>query len=247
MPRKAREKGRAGIYHIMQRGINQQQIFEDDEDNEKLLDVLGECKILSGFELFAYCLMGNHTHFLMKTHEEELDRIFKRIGARYVYWYNNKYQRCGHLYQDRFRSETIESDRQFLAVLRYIHQNPVKANLCGSVGKYKWSSYNEYLGESRIVDRDYALEMIGVDEFIKFNNSSNNDNFLDNRAKTYLLTDGAIKAMMRELCNCDTVEGFQRFNSKERDYYLKKLREKGASIRQISRLTGISKGIVQRR
>jgi len=183
----------------------------------------------------------------MRTHEEELDQIFKRIGARYVYWYNNKYQRCGHLYQDRFRSETIESDRQFLAVLRYIHQNPVKANLCGSVGKYKWSSYNEYLGESRIVDRDYALEMIGVDEFIKFNNSSNNDNFLDNRAKTYLLTDGAIKAMMRELCNCDTVEGFQRFNSKERDYYLKKLREKGASIRQISRLTGISKGIVQRR
>jgi len=141
----------------------------------------------------------------------------------------------------------LTSDRQFLAVLRYIHQNPVKANLCGSVGKYKWSSYNEYLGESRIVDRDYALEMIGVDEFIKFNNSSNNDNFLDNRAKTYLLTDSAIKAMMRELCNCDTVEGFQRFNSKERDYYLKKLREKGASIRQISRLTGISKGIVQRR
>jgi len=218
MPRKAREKSRAGTYHIMQRGINQQQIFEDEEDNEKLLEVLQECKVISGFELFAYCLMGNHTHFLMKTHEEELDQIFKRVGARYVYWYNNKYQRSGHLFQDRFKSEAIESDRQFLAVLRYIHQNPVKANLCESISKYRWSSYNEYLGESKIIDCYYALEMIELYEFIKFNNSSNNDNYLDNRTKTYILADSAIKAIMREICDCDTVEGFQRFNIKERDF-----------------------------
>ena len=66
MPRKARTKSESGIYHVMLRGINQQVIFEDEEDNQKFLEVLNDCKAVSGYKLFAYCLMGNHIHLLIK-------------------------------------------------------------------------------------------------------------------------------------------------------------------------------------
>ena len=120
MPRQSRKQSESGIYHIMLRGINQQQVFEDEEDNEKFIAVLKDCKLISEYKIFAYCLMGNHLHLLMKVENEKSDQIFKRIGARYVYWYNWKYQRKGHLFQDRFKSEPIDDDLYFLAVLRYI-------------------------------------------------------------------------------------------------------------------------------
>ena len=121
MPRKISQ---SGIYHVMLRGINQQQIFESSEDYEKFIQMIEICKTISKFKIFAYCLMGNHIHLLIKQESEPLEQIFKRMGGRFVYWYNTKYQRSGHLFQDRFKSEPVEDDRYFLTVLRYIHQNP---------------------------------------------------------------------------------------------------------------------------
>ena len=124
MPRNARKQSKSGIFHVMLRGINRQVIFQDDEDCEKYLQCLVECQKLSGFQLYAYCLMGNHVHLLLEEKKEPLSQIFKRLGVRYVYWYNWKYKRTGHLFQDRFKSEPVEDDSYFLAVLRYIFQNP---------------------------------------------------------------------------------------------------------------------------
>jgi len=246
MPRPARVKGDSGIYHVVLRGINQQTIFEDDEDNEKFLEVLEVCKKASGFELHAYCLMGNHIHLLIRTLSDGLDTIFKRIGVKYVYWYNWKYQRVGHLFQDRFRSEPVETDRYFLTVLRYIHQNPIKAGICNAVDGYKWSSYNEYVGECRIIDREFTLEMAGLDGFIKLNQVETEEVCLDNDAKRLRLTDVAAKRIMIELCGSATVEDFQHFDAKQRSLYIKKFKEHSISIRQISRLTGVSRSIVER-
>ena len=144
MPRQARKKSENGIYHIMLRGINQQQIFEDEEDYAKFLDILKECKEISEYKVFAYCLMGNHIHLLVKEGTENLEQMFKRICGRFVYWYNTKYRRVGHLFQDRFKSEPVDSERYFFTVLRYIHQNPVKAGICKRVEDYIYSSYSEY-------------------------------------------------------------------------------------------------------
>ena len=83
---------------------------------------------------------GIHVHFLLKTVEEPLEMIFKRIGCRYVYWYNLKHQRSGHLFQDRYKSEIIENESYFLTVLRYIIQNPMKAGIEAAPGNYPWSS-----------------------------------------------------------------------------------------------------------
>ena len=92
MPRQARKKSESGIYHVMLRGINQQQIFEDTEDCDKFIQILQESKAVSDFKIFAYCLMSNHIHLLIKFEKEPIEQVFKRIGARYVYWFNVKYQ-----------------------------------------------------------------------------------------------------------------------------------------------------------
>ena len=136
MPRKARIESKSGIYHIMLRGINRQQIFEDDEDFEKFLWVMKDVKQLSRFKLYGYCLMGNHIHLLLKPENEPLELIFRRIGSKYVYWYNLKYQRTGHLFQDRFKSEPVNDEKYLMTVLRYIHQNPTKAKLAKKIEDY---------------------------------------------------------------------------------------------------------------
>ena len=117
MPRKARVKSKTGIYHMILRGVNRQVIFESKEDGEKFLDTLKECKKKSGYELYGYCLMNNHIHLLIKENQEDLGTIMKRIGASYVYWYNWKYERVGHLFQDRYKSEVVEDEKYLLNVL----------------------------------------------------------------------------------------------------------------------------------
>ena len=148
MPRQPREKSESGIYHIMLRGINQQVIFEDYEDYSKFIETIETYKAVSEYKVFAYCLMSNHIHILLKVEKEGLDLIMKRIAGSYVYWYNWKYYRKGHLFQDRFKSEPVEDDEYFLTVLRYIHQNPIKAGITKTIDDYKFSSYNSSRGNA---------------------------------------------------------------------------------------------------
>jgi len=246
VPRAARKKSETGVYHVTLRGINQQQIFEDEEDNEKFLQIMEECKKVSGFELYAFCLMGNHIHLLLKVVAEDVDQIIKRIGVRYVFWYNWKYQRAGHLFQDRFKSEPVENDRYLLAVVRYIHQNPIKANICDRLEDYRWSSFNEYVGSRRIADCDAILEIIGMDEFLKLNKTMSNDSDIDDYTPRVRVTDDEARATIIRICNFSSFDDFRSITRKERDLYLSKIKNCGISIRQISRLTGVSKAIVER-
>ena len=134
MPRKAREKSSTGIYHVVLRGINRQIIFEEDEDYQKLLQTLQEYKETSGYEIYGYCFMSNHIHLLIKEGEEDLGIVFRRIGARYVYWYNWKYNRRGHLFQDRYKSEAVENRTQGDGSFVLIYILPYgKITACGGV------------------------------------------------------------------------------------------------------------------
>lgn len=247
MSRQARKKSESGIYHIMLRGINQQQIFEDAEDYDKFLDILKECKEICGFQLFAYCLMGNHIHLLIKEGPESLEQIFKRICGRFVYWYNIKYRRVGHLFQDRFKSEPVDTDKYFLTVVRYIHQNPVKAKLCRRVEDYRYSSYSECLCNGELVDAEYVLRFCTVEEFAGLNSEIVETECIDISEKQVTrVTDEQAKLLIKKVSKCDNVSDFQNLETSKRDKYLKKLKEKGLSIRQLSRLTGVSFSIVRK-
>jgi len=247
MPRQARKKSENGIYHVMLRGINQQQIFEDKEDNLKFLEVLNDYKAISGYEIFAYCLMGNHVHLLIKVGKEDLCQIFKRIGGRFVYWYNLKYKRSGHLFQDRFKSEPIDDDSYFLTVIRYIHNNPVKAGLSKTANEYQYSSYNEYTNTdlNQTVNTKFALNIIDIKQFVKFHIEENEDKCLEIEVN-FRLTDKEAWEIIKKTSKCKSPDQFQNLDVISRDKNLKKLKEKGLSIRQLSRLTGISKGIIEK-
>ena len=247
MPRLPRQKSDSGIYHIMLRGINQQVIFEDDEDYFKFVETLENYKAVSGYKVFAYCLMSNHIHALIKVEKEDLDLIMKRIAGSYVYWYNWKYYRKGHLFQDRFKSEPIEDDSYFLTVLRYIHQNPVKAGIVKSIDDYRFSSYNDYIEEdSDIVDLDFAFSLLKKDAFIAFNNEKNDDICLDIDPKEFRINDSDAREIIKKVSKCDNATEFQELPQEKRDKYIRKLKERGLSIRQISRLTGVSFAIVRK-
>ena len=106
MPRYARKRSSTGIYHVMLKGIDGRDIFLDDEDKEKFIENMLKARDKGNFELYAYCLMDNHLHILIKE-SEGIGTSIKRIAVGYVQWHNNKYGRIGHLFQNRYLSEPV--------------------------------------------------------------------------------------------------------------------------------------------
>jgi len=104
MPRQKRLLSPTHIYHVMVRGNSGRDIFLDDEDRKRLLRIIETKKKEEGFILFAYCLMNNHFHLLLKENRDNISQIMKKINTTYALYFNKKYQLSGHLFQNRFRS-----------------------------------------------------------------------------------------------------------------------------------------------
>jgi len=171
----------------------------------------------------------------------------KRLATRFVYWYNIKYQRVGHLFQDRFKSEPVEDDSYFLTVIRYIHQNPIKAGFCKSLSDYKYSSYNEFVTHKCMVDCDFVFNIIDKEQFVDFNNQSVFDKCLDVEDKPIVrVTDEQAQKIIFKFSKCNSVAQFQNLENSLKEKYIKKFHEKGISVRQIVRLCGETKGIVEK-
>lgn len=266
MARQARKHSESGIYHVMLRGINHQTIFEDNEDEDKYLELLRIYKKRCGFDLYGYCLMGNHVHLLLKEAArnsvvtvngvdldagpgESLETVFKRIGVAYVIYFNRKYKRSGHLFQDRFRSEPVESDAYLLMALRYIHRNPVKAGICQRPEDYKKSSYGEYLQDkdNAAADTGFVLGMITREQLLEYTEQDNNDQFLDmETADSLPKTDTEAKDILLVLSGCKSASDFQKLKKPDREAYMRQLNEAGINIAQIARITGYSRQIIYR-
>ena len=250
MPRGTRKKSTTGIYHVVLRGINKQRIFEDTQDYRKFLETIKTNKDKSGYTLFAYCLMSNHIHLLIKEGNESLGNTFRRIGASFVYWYNWKYSRCGHLFQDRYKSEPVETDSYFLTVLRYIHQNPIKAGIVKEIEQYPWSSYQEYITKPEICDTAFALKLFSEDYqeafalWQEFNQVENNDRCLEYDDGTKL-NDKEAKELILNIVDVKIPTEIQRYEKQKRNLIIKTLKNQGLPVRQIARLTGISYGIIR--
>lgn len=247
MPRTARRKSESGIYHIMHRGINKQNIFEDRQDYIKMLELIKGCEEKGGAEIYAYCLMSNHIHLLIKEGKEPIETTIKRLAGGYAYWFNTKYSRSGHLFQDRYRSEPVEDDEYFLTVLRYIHFNPVKAGLCSKPESYQYSSYSEYLNGGGIINGELVKGMLPGKEFEKFHKKENDDSGVELIEKERSrISDEKAARIMRNLTKFQSAEEFQSIEQKKKNALIAKLKDNGLSIRQISRLTGESYYTIQR-
>lgn len=231
----------------MLRGINGKTIFVDDEDNKRFIQAVNRAKRNGNFLLYAYCLMGNHVHLLIKENEK-IGKSIKRIAVSFVQWYNKKYARYGHLFQNRFNSETVEDDTYLLVVLRYIHQNPVKAGICKLPGEYEWSSYPKYIkrynGKQVNIDAGFIDDyFVDRDSFELFMQEINNDDCLEYKCKKRLSDQELKERIIEEF----EVAGLANVSKTDRDKMICAIKkETDASIRQLSRILGIGRGVVAR-
>lgn len=145
MPRALRINVKDLIYHVFARGNNRDPIFFDSTDFERFLTNLERYREKFTFTLYAYCLLPNHFHLLLRSGKTSLSQIMQALLTAYTMYVNKKYHRVGHIFQGRFKSIVVEKDSYLLQVLRYIHLNPVKAGMVETVEEYPWSSYLKYL------------------------------------------------------------------------------------------------------
>jgi len=259
MPRQQRILSETGIYHVMMRGNERKNLFLDEADKQRFIETVFFKKKETGFHIYAYCLMDNHVHMALKEPPEGLASMMKRINTSYAYYFNEKHQRTGHLFQDRFKSEPIENDRYLLAVVRYIHNNPVKAGIVEEPDQYKWSSYHEYLSESNPngnrVETALILSIMAsdlktaIEEFKAFSLVQEECRFIDiedsrtwtwEEGKAYL--DGYLKSRWSEKGLGELMN-----NKSTRTEVIADLKENtGLSVREIAGLLGINRGLVQK-
>jgi putative transposase len=168
MPRAARIKSPVDMYHVMSRSISEISLFRDDEDRDKYLQLLSKYKSLYIFKVYAYCLMTTHIHLIIDCGGSDISKIMKSINQCYASYYNRKYNRHGHVFQDRFKSKVINSDRYLKVLSAYIHSNPSNAEDPFKILTYKYSSLSIYLGKQtspyEILDCSFVLKQFGSSE-----------------------------------------------------------------------------------
>ncbi len=158
MARPPRIQFPGAFYHIIVRGNQRQDIFIDDHDRAEYLKRLKHYKKEHGFILYAYVLMPNHVHLLIETINAPVSKIMQLINFTYTRYFNKKYGKVGHLFQGRYKSFLCDRDEYLLALVKYIHLNPLRAKMVERPHDYKWSSHHDYIsGSSGIVNTDKVL------------------------------------------------------------------------------------------
>jgi len=243
--RRARKYSNTGFYHIVIRGVNKQNIFFDDPDKEKFLSFLKFYSKKYKVQVHAFCLMNNHVHMLLETKGKTISFFMQTFTSVYARFFNRKYDRIGHLFQDRFASEVIEDSQYFMTVFRYIIQNPEKAGMSPKE-KYKWSSYNYYKKTSDLIQHKTALEVFkNKNKLYKFLDQKNNDLCLEielrpSEKENFYIT------RIKEVFQTNSTFISPELPAKELYMKIKKLRQSKISINTISRLTGLPRGLIQK-
>ena len=249
-------------FHVMMCGINHQNIFEEPEDYYQFIATLDRMRVHydeegspSGINCayYAYCLMSNHFHLLIREREERLGETIKRIAGSYVYYYNRKYGRDGHLFKERFKSEPVNDMSYFTTLLRYIHQNPVKAGIVEHVREYEFSSWGEYDGSVdsvfQICDTATVLRRKPYEQLNDLMNEMLPDTVrcldIEDSSRSRP-SDDQVWQMIIEMVGVTNSSAFQVLEDKSKRMVLKELKDKGASYRQLERLTGVGRGLIQK-
>lgn len=164
MGRRPRVEYRGAVYHVIQRGNNREYIFRNKQDKFFLLEHLKHYKEVMDFDILGYVIMDNHYHLMLKTVDAPLKDIMHRINTRFSKQFNQRNNRTGHVFENRYKSLLVMDDAYLLSLLRYIHQNPVQAKICQKIQDYPWSSDRFYRRSegNKMVDIDLILERFSV-------------------------------------------------------------------------------------
>lgn len=248
-----REQSEADLYHVYARGTGRRLIFEDEIDRIQYCRRMSRILDETQGSLYAWCLMGNHVHFVAKMQIEALSAFVKRLNGGYARYFNGRHGRSGHLFESRFGSEPIKTDEQLMTAVRYVHRNPVKAKMTVSCD-YRWSSYREYISSPSITDTAFTLGLFnGLEAFKCSHEADVTDHFLGEhdellgdeslRSRKCVTADEAVSLSIALLGN-DVFNAIAGLPREKRDRCLVILKNGGLSIRMISLVTGINRNTV---
>ena len=252
MATKPRMRSASGFYHVFHRGVSLFDIFEDDIDREFYLDRLVRYASEIGVEIHAWCLMSNHTHLLLRADRERLSELMRKLGSVYARFFNKRHGRSGPLFEGRFGSVCVETDAQFVSVVRYIHRNPIHHEEHDLLGGYRWSSYSEYVFCSpQICEIDFALDLFGgVAQLVRFHEEERDrERHLDIGTAGPMRDDEARVRANQALVDagfevCVTKIGTLSRKMRDRALACVKLAI-GCSLRQLQRLTAVAYSVIR--
>jgi REP element-mobilizing transposase RayT len=159
-----RDEYNGGIYHVIARGNNKEYIFKDSIDKGYFIKIIKESMKGMNYRLYGYVLMDNHYHLLLQVFDKKLQEIMHQINNKYSKYFNYKYKRVGHVFQGRYKAILVQDERYAVSLLRYIHQNPIKAGMCKKIEGYKWSSDIFYrTNNCRFINITTILDMLSND------------------------------------------------------------------------------------
>jgi REP element-mobilizing transposase RayT len=163
MSRPLRIEYSGALYHVIARGNERRAIFRDDVDRQSYLERVARYRNRFAFRLHAYCLMTNHVHLAIETDTTPLSRVMLALHGSYSQAFNRRHRRVGHLFQGRYKAFLVQRDRYLLALVRYIHENPVKVGLAQKPEDYPWSSDRAYRGSGapEWLETDSVLSLLG--------------------------------------------------------------------------------------
>jgi putative transposase len=163
MPRKPRIEFSDAFYHVIVRGNQKQRVFKDAADFQKYLLTLTVYKNRTGCRIYAYVLMNNRLHLLIETQDIPLSKVMQGVNQTYTMYFNRRYRTVGHLFQGRYKAIVCDREAYLLGLLKYIHQNPLRAKIVDRLDQYPWSSHHAYTGKNNplgLVDTDQVNQVL---------------------------------------------------------------------------------------
>lgn len=223
-------------------------IFEDDDDRHRYLDDLEKFAAQRDVQIIAWCMMANHVHLLLEGDLSALSSLMQTLNSGYAQYFNKRHDRIGPLFQGRYKSEPIQTDEYLITVIRYIHNNPVKAGIA-SADAYQWSSYAEYVTAPVRCKTEKALKIIGSKEqFISLHEAEPDPlsaKVMEYKSRRELGSDELIEYALA-LLGEDVFRHLKELPKEQRNKAIGMLRKSGMSVRQIERITGIGRGVISR-
>lgn len=221
-------------------------MFEDDEDKTRFVHKLDDTRREHQVDLLAWCLMDNHYHLLLRGDLDDISRLMRRVNTSLAHWYNGRYGHVGPVVQGRFSSTPVESDGHLLEAVRYIHLNP-RDREDGHFRDYPWSSYRQYTGDEGICDTAFVLDAFGGRaQFEAYHEVGDDDiEILEGMPRRPRISDAEARAIASKVFGASFGDGIASMEKAERDRALRRLHGMGVSIRQLERLTGIGRGVIQ--
>ena len=169
MPRRVRIE-LAGYHHVYNRAVERKYILQNISDKDKFLEILNEVSEKYKLTIHSYCIMDNHYHLLLENKLENLSLSMRQLNSKYATYYNKKYKRVGHLWQDRFKSWYVLNENYLYVLYKYIESNPVSAKMTNKIGKYKYSSSYTILNNSiePCIKNSFIIRDFSPKEFAMF-------------------------------------------------------------------------------